>query len=230
LVKKRKSNKIEEIKEDFLETKLEVYVKLLKKRASGAKLNRKEQSLLKTLEQEQNNDTNGNKLEIKTQEAAAKYLGVSQRVISHHVGRGNIRSETDGTFTKKELDRWAVEHGKRKDVGKIKKYAEAQAKWDMEFRKARAEERKLVVAQLRAKLISIKEIESAWANRVDVVTSGLEAFANRLPPLLVGKSRRQISKILQEEIFRLRDDYATIGKYCPKGNIIANRTNKHKSN
>jgi hypothetical protein len=216
LVKKRKPSKIKQFKDEIEETKLEVYVKLLKKRASGAKLNRKEQNLLKTLEQEQNKGINGNNLEIKTQEAAAKYLGVSQRVISHHVGRGNLRSETDGTFTKKELDRWAVETGKRKDVGKIKKYAEAQAKWDMEFRQARAEEKKLVVSQLRGKLISIDEIQAAWASRVDIVTSGLEAFANRLPPLLVGKTRRQIAKILQEEIFRLRDDYATIGKYCPK--------------
>jgi hypothetical protein len=216
LVKKRKPSKIKQFKDEIEETKLEVYIKLLKKRASGAKLNRKEQNLLKTLEQEQNKGINGNNLEIKTQEAAAKYLGVSQRVISHHVGRGNLRSETDGTFTKKELDRWAVETGKRKDVGKIKKYAEAQAKWDMEFRQARAEEKKLVVSQLRGKLISIDEIQAAWASRVDIVTSGLEAFANRLPPLLVGKTRRQIAKILQEEIFRLRDDYATIGKYCPK--------------
>jgi hypothetical protein len=206
LVKKRKPNKIEQIKEDFQTTKLEVYVKLLKKRASGAKLTRKDQTLLKNLEQEQNKTANGNNLEVNTQEAAAKYLGVSQRVISHHVGRGNLRSEPDGTFTKKELDRWAVEHGKRKDVGKIKKYAEQQAKWDMEFRQARAEEKKLVVSQLRGKLISIKEIEAAWASRVDIVTSGLEAFANRLPPLLVGKTRRQIAKILQDEIFRLRDD------------------------
>ena len=156
------------------------------------------------------------KSRIKTQEAAAKYLGVSQRVISYHVGRGNLKGDIDGRFSKTELDRWALEHGKRKDLGPVKKYAEQQAKYDAEFRKARAEEKSLVVSQLRGKLISIKEIEAAWAGRVDIVTSGLETLINRLPPILVSKTRRQIAKILQEEISRLREDYAKPGKYCPK--------------
>jgi hypothetical protein len=216
LAKKAKTITIEQVKDDFETTKLEVYVKLLKKRGSGEKLNRKESKLLKELEKDLNDEQSGANAGIRTQQAAAKYLGISQKQISNHVTRGNLKREADGTFTKKELDRWAIEKGGRKNVGKIKKYAEQQAKWDMEFRQARAEEKKLVVEQLRSRLASRKEIAAEWASRVDAVTSGLEALVNRLPPLLVGKTRRQITKILQEEIHSLRNDYATTGKYCPK--------------
>ena len=214
--KTAKKSKIEEIKDDFETTKLEVYVKLLKKRASGEKLNRKEQKLLKTLEESQNAGENGKTDKITTQTAAAKYLGISQKQISNHVSRGNLKREPDGTFTKKELDRFAIERGGRKDVGKIRKYAEQQQKWDAAFRRARAEEKELVVKQLRGKLISIAEIETAWAARVETVTAGLEALINRLPPLLVGKPRRQIAKILKEEIHSLRKAYSAGGKYCPE--------------
>jgi hypothetical protein len=164
------------------------------------------------------NNVKTNKNLIKTQEAAAKYLGVSQRVISYHVGRGNLKCEPDGTFLKSELDQWAVEHSKRKNYGKSKKYTELQKKYDAEFRKARAEEKKLIVAQLRGKLISLADIESAWASRVERVTAGLEQLVNRLPPLLVGKDRREIAKILADEIFELRKQYAKRGKYCPTKN------------
>jgi hypothetical protein len=221
--KSAKKTKIEEIKDDFETTKLEVYVKLLKKRASGEKLNRKETKLLKTLEESQNPDQNGKNDKITTQMGAAKYLGISQKQISNHVSRGNLKREPDGTFTQKELDRFAIERGGRKDVGKIRKYAEQQQKWDAEFRQARAEEKKLVVEQLRGKLASRKEIAAEWAGRVDAVTSGLEALVNRLPPLLVGKTRRQITKILQEEIQDLRKGYATVGKYCPEIKTNAKR-------
>ena len=216
MAKKAKTTTIEQIKDDFQTTKAEVYVKLVKKRASGEKLKRNEQKLLKELEKDINNEQNNEKPGIRTQQAAAKYLGISQKQISNHVTRGNLKREPDGTFTKKELDRWAVGVGKRQDVGKVKKYAEQQARWDMEFRQARAEEKKLVVEQLRGRLASRKEIAAEWASRVDAVTSGLEAMINRLPPLLVGKTRRQITKILQEEIHEIRNGYATTGKYCPK--------------
>lgn len=216
MAKKAKSTKIEQIKDDFETTKLEVYVKLLKKRGSGEKLSRKEKNLLKTLEESQNAGENGKSDKITTQTAAAHYLGISQKQISNHVSRGNLKREPDGTFTKKELDRFAIEHGGRKSIGKIKKYAEQQQKWDAEFRQARAEEKKLVVEQLRGKLASRKEIAAEWAARVDAVTSGLDILVNRLPPLLVGKSRRQIAKILQDEIEQLRRAYAAAGKYCPK--------------
>jgi hypothetical protein len=215
LPKKTKTSKIKQITDDFETTRLEVYVKLLKKRASGEKLNRKEQGLLKNLEEMQNTIENGKNDKITTQMAAAKYLGISQKQISNHVSRGNLKCEPDGSFSKKELDRFAIERGGRKDVGKIKKYAEQQQKWDAEFRRARAEEKQLVVSQLRGKLISIKEIETAWAGRVETVTSGLEILINRLPPLLVGKSRREIAKILKDEFGNLRKAYAANSKYCP---------------
>jgi hypothetical protein len=161
--------------------------------------------------------------------AAAKYLGISQKQISNHVSRGNLKREPDGTFTKKELDRFAVERGGRKDVGIIKKYAEQQQKWDAEFRQARAEEKKLVVAQLRGKLISIKEIEIAWGKKVETVTAGLEALINRLPPLLVGKSRREIEKTLREEIHALRAAYSAGGKYTPEIKKTGRKTKNARS-
>jgi len=81
----------------------------------------------------------------------------------------------------------------------------------------KAEGEKIKNDQLRGTLVAWSEIDPEWAGRVSVVTSGLEAFADSLPPLLEGKPRKQMKGIIKERVRLLRDAYAREGKYCPKG-------------
>jgi len=72
--------------------------------------------------------------------------------------------------------------------------------------------------QTEGNLISLDEIKKQWSARVGVVTSGLEAFADRLPPVLEGKSKSEMKQLIKREIRELRDSYARKGKYTPKTN------------
>ncbi len=81
---------------------------------------------------------------------------------------------------------------------------------------AKAERERFELKIKQGQFASRRQIAAEWATRVESVTSGLEMLVDRLPPLLVGKRRREIAQILSAEIFRLRDAYATKGRYCPK--------------
>jgi phage terminase Nu1 subunit (DNA packaging protein) len=70
-------------------------------------------------------------------------------------------------------------------------------------------------AQLEGSMVAWTVIDTEWAGRVAVVTSGLTAFADRLPPLLEGKGRVQMQEVIKKEVWELRDAYARKGKYTP---------------
>jgi hypothetical protein len=116
-------------------------------------------------------------------------------------GRWNLKAVFDW-YLINVLDLQNGESGNLADV----KYVYWQAKSEREFFELEIK---------KGKFLSLSEIEAAWAARVDVVTRGLEIFKDRLPPLLVGKSRSEIAGILSEEIYQLRTAYATDGRYCP---------------
>ena len=71
-------------------------------------------------------------------------------------------------------------------------------------------------AQLEGSLFDQDTVVTEWAARVAVVTSGLNAFADRLPPLLEGKGRIEMQEIIKKEVWELRDSYYRKGKYTPE--------------
>ena len=88
---------------------------------------------------------------------------------------------------------------------------------DLRYRLAKAEKEEYLVKQLKGHVVAKEEIYPVWAARVAVVTDGLNALIDRLPPLLEGKSRAEIQDILRDEIWSIRDSYAREGEYCPQG-------------
>jgi len=69
--------------------------------------------------------------------------------------------------------------------------------------------------QRRGRLIPKENVVREWAFRVAQVTEGLSAFAKRLPPLLEGKSQKEIQQILEDEAWKLRDNFCRTGQFCP---------------
>ena len=79
----------------------------------------------------------------------------------------------------------------------------------------KAEGEKLRNQKTREELVPWSQVETEWAGRVSLVTSGLEAFGDRLPPILLGKDRKQMRDIIKAEVKYLRNSYARNGRYCP---------------
>lgn len=147
---------------------------------------------------------------------AAKYCGTSKRILSYHIARGSLRQNPDGTFDKAELDRWLASRDRREKGPEVKKYDASQRKADLRYREARADREEMLVEQMKDNLASRKEIEAEWSGRVLEITSGLEALIDRLPGLLVGKSRDEIRAVLKEEVRTLRENYSRAGRYTPE--------------
>jgi len=76
---------------------------------------------------------------------------------------------------------------------------------------SKAEMGELRAAEMRGELIPIEEIEQKWAQRVAAVCAMMELLASRLPGLLAGKSRREMAKIIEDEVWSIRDAYASQG-------------------
>jgi hypothetical protein len=70
---------------------------------------------------------------------ACDYLGISKRMMSYHVTKGNLKQNKDGTFEIIELQRWAEKY-KRKSArgGNYPGIDERLQKADLRFRQARA--------------------------------------------------------------------------------------------
>lgn len=87
--------------------------------------------------------------------------------------------------------------------------------------------------QLEGSLFDRDTIVTEWAGRVAIVTSGLNAFADRLPPLLEGKGRVEMQEVIKKEVWELRDAYYRKGKYTPevkektKSKTIKKKGKKH---
>lgn len=84
-----------------------------------------------------------------------------------------------------------------------------------EYWKWKTEAEKVKVGQLKSKLIAFKDVREQWVARIGVVTSALNAFANRLPAILVGKTRNEMADILKSEVKNLRRSFVKHGKYTP---------------
>ena len=73
----------------------------------------------------------------------------------------------------------------------------------------------LLLIEFREDLVPRKDMAEMWANRIAELCAGLQAFILRLPPMLHGKSQKDMRLVIDAEVWRLRDDFARKGRYCP---------------
>lgn len=69
--------------------------------------------------------------------------------------------------------------------------------------------------QAEGSVISKDEVVAAWAWRVSEMSTGLGTLPLRLAPLCVLKKEAEIRKILEKEIWNIRDVYSRTGKFTP---------------
>lgn len=206
--------------------KVKLYQDILRKIKDGKSLNASEVKTLHILERELEAQTNSPDIPriIQTYSDAASYCGFSKRTLSHHIGKGNIRQNGDGTFDREELDRFLSTHkGRRK---KLKTDADRdliaeREMADLRWRLARSMREEILVDQLKENLVARDDIAAEWAARVTEVTSGLSSLADRLPGVLEGKTRAQMQDIIATEVRNLRNAYAREGKYSPDPKLVS---------
>lgn len=149
---------------------------------------------------------------LSTSEIAA-FFGVS-RVSVHKWNKNGLPKIKHGKYDLKIVFDWWWDNIAQYHTAELVDKSMEDAR--RSYWTAKAEGERIKVDKLKDTLIAWVEIESEWCARVAVVTSGLNAFSDRLPPLLEGKTRPQAQEIIRNEIWMLRDSYARRGKYTPK--------------
>jgi hypothetical protein len=192
--------------------KLKIYQDYATRISSGDSLRPSEVKQFLKLGEELGVEPTGNDLDIITSyQDAARYCGVSTQTINANIKRGHITQRPDGTFSKKNLDEWIG----RKNPTNLD---ESLKKAELRFKRSRAKTAEIMVKVQKDQLISQKEVNQKWAERVGQVVSMLEMFCDRLPPLLEGKSRNEMRDIIKREVYLIRDAYGKPGKYTPRAN------------
>jgi hypothetical protein len=199
--------------------KVKLYQDFVTRIAQGKQLLPSEIKIFRALESEIEESVNAKKSESKiitSFKLAASYCGVSTRTISYHVKRGNITQNADGTFEKANLDSWLIKSGRKKKPGaEGKSFDEKKEDADLRAKIAKAEKAEIELKKAKGELISKQEVFEFWKMRVIIVKMGLLAFKDRLPPMLEGKTRKQISRIIEAEVLELLKSYVEKGKYTP---------------
>lgn len=192
--------------------KIKIYQSFTERIAKGEQLKPTEIKLFNKLESEFEAEIKEEVID--SYDDALKYLEVSRRTLHVHLKKGTFKQKPDGTFLKSELDKYLDKYPKKSESTDSIKVRQGRA--DLRWKLAKARREEYLVKQLKKNLISWEDIQTEWAKRVSVVTSGLEGFADRLPPLLEGKSREVMREILRAEVWELRNAYTTEGRYCPE--------------
>jgi hypothetical protein len=148
---------------------------------------------------------------LKKQEVAT-LCGVSVRTVSNWLLEGFPRN-TDGTFDGPACVSWLT--GRIEDrVSTVcaPETAESQ-KWLTAFRRERAKLSKIDRLKAEGSLIDIDRVHEGWALRAYGLCGALEQLADRLPPMLHGKSREEMFTIIGNEIRIMRENLVRAGKF-----------------
>lgn len=153
---------------------------------------------------------------IVSMDEAAAYIGSSRKTVSVNIKRGRLRQNPDGTFDRAELDKFLSRFGRKGSAEEVESIRQQQEKAELRYRMARARREEILTAQLEKTLAPWEEIEREWSERVRVVAAGLEAWSDRLPALLIGRTREDIHKLIRAEVKELRQRFSREGRYCPE--------------
>lgn len=152
------------------------------------------------------------KLYLNTKDIAS-FFGISDRAIRKWYASGCPREEAGKWDLKSVFDWWwdNIAQSRAADESGDKSLNEAKRRYW--WQKAEGEEIKN--KQLKGDLVPWSEIENEWTPRVSAVTSGLEALADSLPPILEGKNRKEMRLLIGERVRIVREAYAREGRFCP---------------
>lgn len=218
---KKMMDAIDTLLESGAALKVQQFVEYQRRVQSGERLGPSELKDFRVLESELKKIRRGDEDErpdlLTSFDEAAEYCGVSKRTISYHLKRGNISQNPDGTFNREVLDAYLKKYGRAmtpnadKDPATVKR-----ERADLRYRVAKAKREEMAVKEAEGRLIDWPTVRTGWGRRVVMVTQGLDAMVDRLPPMIEGRKKNEIRNILRDEFNILRYSFAKHGKYCPE--------------
>jgi hypothetical protein len=141
------------------------------------------------------------------------FFGITAQRVNQWVQQQGCPKLGHGQFDLKAVFDWWVESdmvGARMD-----ETAPELKDARLEYWKWQAEEKKVKTLKLKEQLIPRDDIAQMYQARMGEVISGLQAFSYRLPPLLDGMTQTEMQSVIDEEVWKLRDNYCREGKFCP---------------
>ena len=150
---------------------------------------------------------------ILTTEQAAQFFGVTRKTLKEWAdagapkvkrGRWNLKELFDWWWTEIASDRAAQQGGDESMNEAKRRY------WWQKF-----EGERIKNERERGRLIPRDDVAREWAWRVAEVANGLSAMAKRLPPLLEGKSQSAMLQVIEDEVWKMRDNFCRTGRFCP---------------
>ncbi len=138
----------------------------------------------------------------------ASLFGVSPQAVNSWVRDKACPKLGHGLFDCKAVLEWWLDniHG-----GSTPETEDAKERYWL----AKAEHEEIKVATLKGGLMPKSEIIPEWSARMAEVTTGLQALARRLPPMLDGKSKTEQQIIVEDQVWKLRDNYCRSGRFTP---------------
>ena len=152
-----------------------------------------------------------------TADEVIEKLGISERSLKWNTSRGNLRKNKDGTYSISTIRDFEKKHKRKTSTGgKGSSLVDQQERADLRYRMARARWQELNVKQLNSELMSKEDVFKEWAKRLNTLHSGIRLWSSRLSPRLESKTRDEIMRIFDEEIYLLMKTFAEKGRYCPE--------------
>lgn len=145
------------------------------------------------------------KVIIRTSAAAAEYCGMSKRMISYHLGRGNLVQNPDGSFTKEELDRFLKKKGRKPELQGDDAYYRAKLEKEKYLlKKAERQRKELEMKTFFREVIYIDEVKTVMRQMSEALSLGLDSLPSKIAPVLAGREAKEIEVMLRQEIFDIK--------------------------
>lgn len=151
---------------------------------------------------------------ILTTDQAAQFFGVTRKTLKQWAdagapkvkrGRWNLKELFDWWWSEIASDRAAQQGGDESMNEAKRRY------WWQKY-----EGERIKNERERGRLIARDDVAREWAWRVAEVANGLSAMAKRLPPLLEGKPQSAMLQIIEDEVWKMRDNFTRTGQFCPQ--------------
>jgi len=190
-----------------------VYLNYLKRIEAGEILSAKEREDLAMLKEELEAKTAdppsilSSNLILASEEVAA-FFGITRQAVQHWLKLGCPKLGRSQWDLKAVFDWW------RENIADTSSDDSINAA-KREYWIAKAERERIMVDQMKGKLVSWKEVIQSWTWRLIEVKNGLLLLSDRLAGLLEGKSRKEIHHIIKREVYHMLESYSRGGKFCP---------------
>ena len=115
-------------------------------------------------------------------------LGISERSLKWHSSRGNLKRNKDGTYGLETIGEFEEKYKRKKGMG----------------------------GKAGSLMSQQDEMAKEWGKRLNTLFLGIRLWTNRLSPRLEGKTRDEMMRIFEDEIYLLMKTFAEKGRYCPE--------------